>query len=93
MDSLQDRVKTSSSSVALMVVRVLMGLVLGYTFALIGDEILHYGVFSIILVMVATLAGLMRITRNWSWAYVLIFNLICVLIGLILRMYILIAPG
>ncbi len=93
MDTLQDRVKSSSSSVGLIALKILTGLVLGLTFALIGDEVMKYGWFSFILVMVVTVTGLLRIMRGWSWAYVLIFNLICVLIGLLLRMYILIAPG
>lgn len=90
---LQDRVKSSSSSVGIMIVKVTTGLILGLTLALIGDEVLQYGWFSFILVMVVTLTTLLRIMRSWAWGYVLIFNLICVLIGLLLRMYILIAPG
>jgi len=93
IDSLQDRVKSSSSSVGIMIVKVFSGLVLGLTFALIGDEVLKYGWFSFILIMVVTLATLLRLMRSWSWTHVLVFNLICVLIGLILYMYIRIAPG
>ena len=93
IDSLQDRVKTSSSSLGLMVVKLFTGFYLGLTVALIGDELLKYGWFSFILVMVVTLAALFRTLRSWSWSQVMIFNLICVLIGLLLRMYILIAPG
>lgn len=91
--SLQDRVKSSSSSVGLVIVKVITGLILGLTFALIGQEVLDYGWFSFILVIVVTLTALLRIMRSWNWAPLLIFNLICVLIGLVLRMYILIAPG
>lgn len=91
--TLQDRVKSSSSSLGLIIAKVLTGLYLGLTVALIGLEILQYGWFSFILMIVVSLAALLRIMRGWSWGYVLIFNLICVLIGLSLRMYILIAPG
>ncbi len=93
MGTLQDRVKSTSFSVGLLVAKIFTGLYLGLTFALIGLELVQYGWFSFILLMVVTLVALLRIMRSWSWSHVLIFNLICVLIGISLRMYIQIAPG
>lgn len=93
ISNVQDKFKTSSSALALIGMRLLTGLFLGLTLALIGQEIVQYEVFSFVLVTVVVVATLMRITRAWSWTHLFIFNLICVLIGLLLRMYILIAPG
>ncbi len=93
MGSLQDRVKSSSASVGLLIAKVFTGLYLGLTLSLIGLELVQYGWFSFILVIVVSLVTLLRIMRSWSWSHVLIFNLICVLIGISLRMYIQIAPG
>jgi hypothetical protein len=90
---IQDRVKTSSSTIGLWVAKVFVSLFLGLTLALIGDEVLQYGWFSFILMLVTFTAVLIRVMRAWTWGYVAIFTLICVLIGLLLRMYILIAPG
>ena len=73
--------------------KIATGLMLGLTFALIGDQVIDYGWFSFMLVIVAITAALFKIMRSWTWLNVAIFNLICVLIGLVLRMYILIAPG
>lgn len=89
----QDRVKTSSNAVSLLAFKILSGAFVGLTLALIGDQIIDYGWFSFTLVIVVTVGTLLKIMRSWSWMNVLIFNLICVLIGLLLRMYILIAPG
>jgi len=91
--NLQDRVKTSTNAAALVTFKLLTGFFVGLTLALIGEQIVGYGWFSLTLVIVITMASLLRIARHWSWMHVLIFNLICVLIGLLLRMYILIAPG
>lgn len=91
--SFQDKVKTSSNTLGLLAFRIFTGLFLGLTFALIGDQVINYGWFSFTLVIVAVCGALLKITRGWSWLQVFIFNLICVLIGLLLRMYILIAPG
>lgn len=88
-----DRFKTTSNAFALISFRAITGLFIGLTLALIGDQIIDYGWFSFVLVLVVVTGTLMRITRNWSWMHMLIFNLMCLLTGLVLRMYILIAPG
>jgi hypothetical protein len=93
ISNLQDRVKTSSNVMALLAFKLASGLFLGLTLALIGDQIIDYGWFSFALVIVVTVGALLKIMKAWSWVHVLIFNLICVLIGMLLRMYILIAPG
>ena len=90
---LQDRVKTGSSTVLLVASKIIVGLFFGLTLALIGDEVLQYGWFSFILMLVTFSALLLRMMKSWSWAGVGIFTVICVLIGICLRMYIHIAPG
>lgn len=89
----QERLKTSTNALALISFRILTGLFLGLTFALIGDQIIDYGWFSFMLVIAITTGTIFKVTRSWAWIHILIFNLICVLTGLVLRMYILIAPG
>ncbi len=91
--NVQDRLKTSSNALGLLIFRTFTGLLLGLTLALIGQEIMGYGTISFVLVLVIVTATLLKITKNWSWGHVFIFNLICILTGLLLRMYILIAPG
>jgi hypothetical protein len=89
----QERLKTSTNALLLLSFRTATGLFLGLTFALIGSQIIDYGWFSFVLVIVVTTGAILRVTRGWAWIHILIFNLICVLTGLVLRMYILIAPG
>ncbi len=91
--NVQERFKTSTNALALISFKMATGLFLGLTLALVGDQIIDYGWFSFVLVIVVVTGTLMRITRNWAWIHILIFNLICILTGLLLRMYILIAPG
>ena len=76
-----------------MAFKIATGLFVGLTLALIGDQIIDYGAFSFTLVLVVTAGAITKISAKWPWAQVFVFNLICVLIGLVLRMYILIAPG
>jgi len=93
ISNFQDRVKTSSNAISLLVFKAITGLCLGLTLALIGDQVIDYGWFSFILVIVVTIGASLKVMKSWTWLHVFIFNLICVLIGLLLRMYILIAPG
>lgn len=93
IDNVQQKVKSSSNMVALTTCRILTGLYVGLTLSLVGQEIIRYGWLSFLLVIAVVTGCLMKISRRWSWTQLFIFNLICVLIGLLLRMYILIAPG
>lgn len=93
LTNIQDRVKTSSNAAALVFFKALTGFVLGLTLALIGEQLIGYGWFSFVLIVMITIGSLLKIMKSWMWIHVLIFNLVCVLIGLLLRMYILIAPG
>src|SRR5438132_1601937 len=93
ISNVNEKIKTTSSTAALFALRALSGLFVGLTLALVGEEAIGYGVFSFVLVIVVSTATILRASKKWGWIHLLIFNLICVLLGLCLRMYILIAPG
>jgi hypothetical protein len=93
ISNVNEKIKTTSSTAALFALRTLSGLFVGLTLALIGEEAIGYGVFSFVLVILTMTATILRISKKWGWIHLLIFNLICILLGLCLRMYILIAPG
>lgn len=90
---MQERMKSSSSQMFLLLLKLLTGAVIGLTFSLIFQELIGFGTFSFILIIVVVSLALMRVMKFWTWGRVLIFDLICVLVALLLRMYILIAPG
>lgn len=93
VENVQLRLKKSSSSLLTLSLRVLTGMILGLTFALVGQEILLYGNFSFFLVITAMTLGFLRLSRSWGTSKVLVFDVICVLVGMLLKMYILVAPG
>ena len=90
--SAQEGVKSSTISLFHILLRLVTGLVLGLTLALIGQELMGYGTFALLFVTVVVVAALMKILANWSIGHILIFDLICVLVVMLLRMYILVAP-
>lgn len=93
IEDMRYRIQTSTSSVFLLSFKLLNGFVLGLTFALIGERMVGYGTFAFLLVVITLTAAFYRISRAWKWSHVFVFALICVLIGLLLKMYIQLAPG
>lgn len=93
VNNLQEKLKNSSNSLFLLSFRLATGLLLGLTITLIGQEVFAYESFLFVFVMVVIAGLFMRKSRNWQWTALFVFNLVCVLIAMLLRMYILVAPG
>jgi hypothetical protein len=69
------------------------GLFLGTTLTLIGQQVFEYGQLLFWFVIVLTTAVFLRVTKGWRWVGVVVLDFTLILIGLLLKMYILIAPG
>lgn len=93
LDGVQVRFKKTGSSLSLLLLRLVSGMIFGLTLTLIFEEIFAYGNFAFWFVLVAHTGVFLRITRDWNFVGVLVLNLFLVLLGMMLRMYILIAPG
>ena len=88
INALNVRIKSTSSHLGLYSLKVLTGLLIGLTVALVGQEIIGYGNFSLTFVSVVILSIFLRISKYWRLTGVIIFDLICLLIAMLLRMYI-----
>jgi hypothetical protein len=88
----KDGIKSTSIFLLGLIIRVLTGFFLGLTLGLIGQEILNYSSFGLIMMILVTLGIFFKVSVKWSIAQLLIFDLICVLVGQILRMYVTLAP-
>lgn len=93
IDNLQVKFKTTTTSLSLVVCKLFVGFVLGLTFSIIGQQVFSYGEVSLLFVILVSMATFYRLSKSWNFVPLLVFSLICVLIGLLLRMYIMIAPG
>ncbi len=93
---MQTQFKTTSSNLLLFLGKLFSGLILGLTFALVAEVMLGYGEGESIMLLVfvtTIIAGLfLRLARNWSMTVLLVFDLICILVGMLLRLYIMVAP-
>lgn len=91
--SVQEKIKGSSSSLLLFFIKLVSGSLVGLTFALIGEEMIDYGTLSFVFVFVLFTGVVMKLAKKWSYVGIFVFDLICVLVALLLRMYILMAPN
>ncbi len=91
-DGMKSGVKMGSTLTVIIFIRLITALFLGLTVALIGQEVSHYGTLSLIFVTLLVTTVFMRISRAWTLAHILIFDLVMVLVAQVLRMYILLAP-
>lgn len=94
---MQSHLKKSSGDFLLFFVKMVSGAVLGLTFALIMQEALgkadNENLLAFFFVIIVTTAAFLRISKAWGFTALLVFDLICILIGMVLRLYIMVAPG
>ncbi len=91
-NQVQEGVKSSSSFIVVFSLRLFTGLLLGLTLALASQEIMKFGDFAFLLVLVTTTALFLRLSNKWGLASVLVFDLVCFLVAMLFRMYLLMAP-
>lgn len=90
--NIQEGAKNSSVSLFCLTLRILTGFALGLTLALIGQELMGYGTLALTFMMVVVMGLVVKTTSGWNLAKILIFDLFLVLVAMLLRMYILVAP-
>lgn len=91
--STQSGIKKGSGHLGLLLLRLFSAFLFAYAVALIWEGLLFYGRISFWFTFVVSLMVYMRVTRAWNVGAVLVLNLILFLVGLLLRMYVLVAPG
>lgn len=88
----QEGVKMTTLSFLLMSLRLISGFFLGLTLSLIGQELTQFGNFSLIFMTTVIMGIFLKLTQGWTFAKLLVFDLICILVIQLLKMYILVAP-
>lgn len=93
---MQTQFKKTSGDLFLFGLKLVSGAVLGLTFALIMQVMLGHAegenMIAFVFVMTVITAAFLRLAKTWSLTVVLVFDLICILVGMLLRLYILVAP-
>ena len=90
--SMQNTAKSTGSFVTSMVLKSISALVISLVVALVAQTLIGFGQLSFLFTLVVGISLLMRLMWKWSIGVTLVFDLVCVLVALVLRMYILLAP-
>ena len=93
INKVQFQVKKQSSDMGTYIFRVITGGWIGMVFAHIFQMIFEYGNFLFVFVIVLMTGAVLKVTKGWGFFGVIVFNAVCLLIGALLRMYIMVAPG
>lgn len=95
-DRMHTQFKKTSSDLVLFSLKLISGIVIGLTLGLITQVVLGGGegenLLAFILVMAVTVGVFMRLAKSWGITMVLVFDLICILVGMLLKLYIMVAP-
>jgi hypothetical protein len=91
-DNVQQGVRDSSVSMLSMAFKLVTCFFFALTVSLIGQEMMDYGTFMFVFMFIVVGGLIFKLILSWSIGSVLIFDLVCVLVALLLRMYILVAP-
>jgi hypothetical protein len=88
----QDGVKTTSVSFASLALKLVTAFFVALTLSLIGQEMMGSGTFTFVFTMVLVVALVMKLIGKWNVGAVLLFDLFCVLVALLLKLYLQVAP-
>jgi hypothetical protein len=94
---LQGNIKKSSQDLLTFAVKLLSGSIIALAISLVVQEMLgkinNEINMSFLFVIFVVLLSFLKVVQKWTITSVLIFDLIFILIGMILRLYIMTAPG
>ncbi len=90
--NMQSAAANSTVSMAQRFLRALSGFFIGLVLALIVQELTQSGELMMVFMTIFFMAIVYKLLRRLQIFQILIFDLVCVLIAALLRMYIMIAP-
>lgn len=96
MSTMQETFRQSSIDFFAATLRLITGTVVGVTLGLIAQELLAQPPeisLAFVFAVISSLAVIWRITKGWSVSMVLLLDLILILLGAVLRLYVMVAPN
>lgn len=92
IENMQHTLKKNSQNIGIFILRLISGMVVGLTLTLIAQEMIGYGQLLFWFIIILTTAVFLKTTKGWKLSGVVALDFVFLLIGLLLKMYILIAP-
>lgn len=93
LNKVQFQVKKSSNDLGTYFFRVMTGGWIGMVFAHFFQMVFAFENFLFLFIIVLMTGVIVKITKGWGFFSVVILNLFCILVGILLQMYVTMAPG
>lgn len=87
---IQQGAKGAAQSLGHMTLRLVSGFFIGLVLALIAQELFGFGAFMLTFLTLLFLSVIYKLLSSRTILYIVVFDVICVLIGFLLKMYILV---
>lgn len=91
-ENVQEGVRSGVLQLIHMILRSVTGFFFGLTLGLVAQTLIGFGSLSLFFFVIVSVGLFVRLLANWSIPQILVFDLICVLVAMLFRMYILHAP-
>ncbi len=85
--------KSATYTLLHVALRLISGFLVGYVLALIAQEFFQFGTFMLVFLTTLFLAMIYTLLSKLTIWQIIIFDVVCILAGALLRMYIFIAPN
>jgi K+-sensing histidine kinase KdpD len=92
-NSVQQKTQQASYGLVHMLFRVITGFFIGIVLSLIAQEIFQFQSLILVFLTLVLMSAIYKSIERMSLFQILVFDLICILIATLLRMYIMIAPN
>lgn len=89
---MQEGVKSTTVSFVSLSLKIITAFFFSLTLSLIIQEMMGSGMFTFIFTMVLVIGLIMKLIGKWNIGAVLLFDLFCVLVALLLKLYLQVAP-
>lgn len=93
LSNMQFQIKKSSTTLGLVIFKLIWGFFLGLTLTMIGQQILGYGQYMFWFVIAIAMAVFMKLVKSLGFTGMFIVVFVCVLVGLLLKLYVQVAPN
>ncbi len=75
--------------IVLSLIKILSGLAIAYTMALVGQEFIKYGIFSFVFILISITMAFLYVVRGYGFITIFILNFFLVVFAFLLRLYVL----
>ena len=79
--------------ISLKIIKLASGLILGFIFSVFGKELIDYGIFASVFVLLSSLLAFLYLVKDLNFLGIFLTDVLIVATALLLRLYVVLAQG